>query len=240
MREGVKRREVETQVFSDWIRTKVTQRAEFCGHILGGLRSLQCSPHVVGRGSRPDGEKRQGNHHRYKLVKTDTLTEAQTHGCRGYQAKYPNLFQTRVSTRSLRQGSWAADTGVEGTVLPATVALGLGPPGAYRIEEHTARAGRADRESGAGGARNIHGAAAVPGGAWAGLLQGYGVAAGGGSFERGGSHTPRTVALRTATALDPEYRHLNQARGRAGPVTHAQKSHRKRKWLAVCWIWVSV
>lgn len=116
------------------------------------------------------------------------------------------------------------------------VALGLSPPGAYRIEEHTARAGRADRESGAGGARNVHGAAAVPGGAWAGLLRGCGAATGGGSFERGGSHPPRVVALRTATALDPGHRHLNQARGGAGPVTHAQKPRRKRKWWAVCWI----
>lgn len=126
--------------------------------------------------------------------------------------------------------SWSGDTGVGGDCPSRDVALGLGPPGAYRIEEHTARAGRADRESGAGGARNVHGAVAVPGGAWADLLRGCGAAAGGGSFERGGSHPPRVVALPTATARDPGHRHLNQARGRAGPVTHARKPRRKRKW----------
>lgn len=199
----------DPKVFSGWVRTKGTQRAELCRHVLGGLGSLQRAPHVVCRGSRPDGEKRQRNHHRYKLVKADTLTEAQTHGCRGYQAKYPNPAEAGVRTRSLRLGSWAGGHKGRGNCPSRDVALGLGPPGAYRIEEHTARAGRADRESGAGGARNIHGAAAVPGGAWAGLLRFCGAAAGGGSFERGGSHTPRTVALRTATARDPGHRHLN-------------------------------
>lgn len=113
-----------------------------------------------------------------------------------------------------------SDTGVmswghrgQGDCPSRDVVLGLGPPGAYRIEEHTARAGRADRESGAGGARNVHGAATVPGGAWTGLLHGCGAAAGGGSFERGGSHRPRAVALRTATTRDAGHRHLNQARG---------------------------
>lgn len=54
-----------------------------------------------------------------------------------------------------------------GAVLPRDVAPSLGPPGAYRIEKHRAEAGRADREAGTGGARNVHGATAVPGGAWA-------------------------------------------------------------------------
>lgn len=151
----------------------------------------------------------------------------------------PSHVPNWVRTRSLRQArvvGWGhRDRG--GTVLPATLPWALVLPGAYRIEEHTARAGRADRESGAGGARNVHGAAAVPGGAWAGLLHRCSAAAGGGSFARGGSRLPRTVALRTATARDPGHRHLNQARGRAGTVTHAQKPRRKRKWWALGGIW---
>lgn len=86
---------------------------------------------------------------------------------------------------------------------------------------HSAGASRADREAGAG-VRNVHGAAAVPGGAWARLLRGCGAAAGGGSSERGGPNPPRAVALSTATARDPGHRHLNQDGGRAGPPEHAQ------------------
>lgn len=114
-------------------------------------------------------------------------------------------------------GGWGGLQGSGGAVLSRDVARASVPRGAYRVDEHSAGAGRADREAGAGRIRNVHGAAAVPGGAWACLLRGCGAAAGGGSFERGGSKPPRAVALRTATARDPGRRHLSQDGGRSGP-----------------------
>lgn len=161
----------------------------------------------------------------------------QTHGCCGYQAKYPNPAQRGVRTRSLRQrlgeGGYRAQ---EGFSFPEMSPRASVPRGAYRVDEHSAGAGRADREAGAGRARNVHGAAAVPGGAWACLLRGCGAAAGGGSFERGGSKPPRAVALRTATARDTGRRHLSQDGGRAGPPAEHAQERRKRKCRLVGWI----
>lgn len=186
-------------------------------------------------GSRPERGKGQRSHHRQELGKADTFTQTQTHGCCGYQAKYPNSAQRGVRIRSLRQrlGVGEVYRAQERLSFPETSPRASVPRGAYRVDEHSAGAGRADREAGAGRVRNVHGAAAVPGGAWACLLCGCGAAAGGGSFERGGSKPPRAVALRTATALDLGRRHLSQDGGRSGPPAEHAQERRKRKYRLV-------
>lgn len=179
----------------------------------------------------PGGGKETGqvggnprNHHREKLLQAYTHLHTAIHRCLGNQVNYSSPLRGGRDPFFWTRGRSPEETGAgrsEGPLLgpvPGLISLG-----AYRVKAHdSAGTGGADGETGVRRTGRIHGAVAVPGGAWDATLGDGSVASGGGSSAQGGPTSPKAAAPSATAPQGPGRRHLTQDGSRAGTWARAQ------------------